>query len=51
MKTENVRIVTMNDRDVRLAEANSGLEVDLAPETTKVIIRVVREEERERVVQ
>ena len=49
MKSENVRIITMNDRDVRLAESNAGLEVDLAPETTKVIIRVIREDDREKV--
>ena len=44
MKTENTKTITLTDRDIRLAECNSGLEVELAPETTKVIIRVIREE-------
>jgi hypothetical protein len=40
MKTENWCIVNLDERDVRLAAANGGLEVKLTAATAKVIIRV-----------
>jgi len=43
LKSEAHIVVTLEDRDIRLAEANSGLVVDLPPGTTQVVIRVVRE--------
>jgi hypothetical protein len=40
MKMENWCIVSLDERDVRLAAANGGLEVKLTAATAKVIIRV-----------
>ena len=43
MKYQTHVVITLEDRDIRLAEANSGLVVDLPPGATQVVIRVVRE--------
>ncbi len=39
MKTFNIRIIELDDRDVRLSATNGGLAVELSPETQRVIIK------------
>lgn len=41
MKLENIALIIMDERDVRLSATNGGLAVDLPPQTTRVIVRVV----------
>ncbi len=45
MKTETRVTILLSERECRAASVNSGITIDLPPETTQVIIRVVREEE------
>jgi hypothetical protein len=40
VKIENITVLTLDERDVRLSATNGGLSADLPPKTTKVIIRV-----------
>lgn len=41
MKTWNVRIIELDERDVRLSAINGGLTVELSPNTEQVTIRTV----------
>jgi len=45
MKTETRVTLVLTERECRAAQVNSGLTVDLPPDTTQVIIRVVRDDE------
>ena len=45
MKTETRMTIILSERECRAAQVNDGLTVDLPPDTTQVIIRVVRDEE------
>ncbi len=39
MRTFNIRVIELDDRDVRLSATNGGLAVELSPETQRVIIK------------
>ena len=45
MKTETRVTLVLTERECRAAQVNSGLTVNLPPDTTQVIIRVVRDDE------
>ena len=45
MKTETRVTLVLTERECRAAQVNSGITVDLPPDTTQVIIRVVRDDE------
>ena len=45
MKTETRVTLLLTERECRAASVNSGITVDLPPDTTQVIIRVVRDDE------
>ena len=45
MKTETRVTLVLTERECRAAQVNSGLTVDLPPDTTQEIIRVVRDDE------
>ena len=48
MRYEAHVLIHLTERDIRLAAPDGGLTVDLPPGTTKVIIKVEREGEKEK---
>ena len=48
MRYEAFVVVHLTDRDIRLAAPDGGLTVDLPPGTTKVIIKVERDGDKEK---
>lgn len=46
MRLENNAILILDERDIRLSATNGGLAVDLPPQTTRVIVRVVAQLEK-----
>jgi hypothetical protein len=42
MHVENVQQITLDEQDIKKAAVNGGLRVQLPPDTTQVVIRVVQ---------
>ena len=47
MKTEAHVQIRLTSRDVRLASANNGIDVELPPNTTRILLVVEREEDEQ----
>ena len=48
MRVEGTIVIHLTERDVRLAAPDGGLTVELPPGTTKVIIKVERDGDKEK---
>lgn len=46
MKIENHTVVSLEERDLKLAANNGGLQIELPADSTKVIIRLAPKEEK-----